>query len=462
MCVQILNQIFTSAVNAVLPQQLIRSAIRIEPKDGKLCIRLRHTDDDNIKWHKIPIVDRDIFLFGAGKAIVGMCQELLEQIDHSQLSIKVNGHLNIPFGSIVEKRQLFKKYNTTYHECGRNNLPDDFSVQNTQELMQKLHQHVTQHSNPLVIGFISGGGSALLSLPKESISLKDKLNVIQTMVRHGANIVELNSIRSCLSQVKHGKLAQQIFKWNAHSELLSFIISDIIGDPIEMIASGPTVLQPARLKPEEVLRKYSLQFEQRISKHLTTEHTEMPPRVNLTNMIIGSNAIALNEAKIQAENFGFKVVMMGSGLSGEARSVVRQLLEMVRNHKFVQEERSRFKGILWLAGGEVTIRMDQTKKLGIGGRCQEMGLLFLDEMNNIDWQGPEIYALFAGTDGQDGPTTAAGVQLKWPFKSSNIWRQSLANHDSYNFWMEHAPECIIRTGITGTNVMDIYALMIRF
>ena len=91
-----------------------------------------------------------------------------------------------------------------------------------------------------------------------------------------------------------------------------------------------------------------------------------------------------------------------------------------------------------------------------------MGLLFLDEIDRLKWVGPEIYALFAGTDGQDGPTPVAGVQLKWPFKLSNVCKQSLADHDSYNFWIEHAPECLIRTGITGTNVMDIYALMIRF
>lgn len=295
---------------------------------------------------------------------MGMCQELLEQIDNTQLSIRVKGHLNIPFSSTVEKPHLFSKYNTIYQECGRNNMPDDYSVQSTKELMQKLRQHVTQHSNPLVIGFISGGGSALLSLPKESISIQDKLNVITSMVRHGANIIELNSIRSCLSSVKHGKLAQQIFEWNVHSELFTFIISDIIGDPIEMIASGPTVLQSARLKPEEVLRKYSLKFEERISKQITTEHREMLPRINLTNVIIGSNSIALNEAKIQAENFGFKVVMLGSGLSGEARSIVRKLIGMIRNYKFVPEDRSRFKGIVWLAGGEATIRMDQTRKLG--------------------------------------------------------------------------------------------------
>ena len=295
---------------------------------------------------------------------MGMCQGLLEQIDQYQLSINVKGHLNVPFGSIIKKQHLFTKYNTTYHECGRNNLPDDFSVQNTQDLMQKLHQHVTQHSNPLVIGFISGGGSALLSLPKESISIKDKLNVITSMVRHGANIVELNLIRSCLSQVKHGKMAQQIFEWNSNSELFTFIISDIIGDPIEMIASGPTVLQSTQLKPEEVLRKYSLKFEERIDKHFTTEKKKILPEINLTNAIIGNNTIALNEARIRAENFGFKVVMIGSGLSGEARSIVRQLISMASNHKFLPEDQSRHKGVLWLAGGEVTIRMDQTRKLG--------------------------------------------------------------------------------------------------
>lgn len=384
---KILSLIYRSAVNSVLPEQLIRASICIHSQEGILDI----VDKITNKHHYVEIADRDVFIFGAGiylsvknllthcfslgKGVVGMCQEMLEQIDlfnsaRNLPSVRVNfGQLNIPFDCKIEKPEIFQKYNIKYYECARNNIPDEHSVSNTIKMIDSLNKYLATTINPIVIGFITGGGSSLLSLPNSSVSIEDKQKLIKELVQKGANIVELNAIRSNFSQVKSGKLAKQILTWNNNCQLIVLIISDIINDPIEMIASGPTIISrdnPIFIK--EIMNKYSIKLDKNLQKIYDKPKSDEYFEINcnkLKNIIIGNNSIALIAAKRQAEKEGFKVILFPFALCGEACLVVEKLVNSAIMYEVTHQDKANYKGVIWLAGGEATIKMDNVENIGL-------------------------------------------------------------------------------------------------
>lgn len=306
-----------------------------------------------------------------------MCQEMLEQIDlfnstrNSSISpIRVNlGQLNIPFNCKIEKPEIFQKYNIKYYECARNNIPDEHSVRNTRKMIDSLNKYLTTVIDPLVIGFITGGGSSLLSLPTSSVSIRDKQKLIKELVQKGANIVELNIIRSNFSQVKCGKFARQILTWNNNSQLIVFIISDIINDRIEMIASGPTIISKDNpILIDEIMNKYSIKLDKNLQRIYDQQKNIKYSEINynkLQNIIIGNNSIALIAAKKQAEKEGLKVILFPFALSGEAYLVVEKLLNSAIKYEITHQDKANYKGMIWLAGGETTIKMDNVENIGL-------------------------------------------------------------------------------------------------
>lgn len=367
-----LLSIYRAAINAVKPNNLIANAVQIG-HDGVLKVFEHHHD----KIHNIPLQNRDVYVFGAGKAVLGMCEEFLLQIDRFNTNqiksnqINVNGgRLNIPIGSAVYSSHIFSKYSVNYQFCARNNIPDADSCKSTENVLKLLKQTKQSTRNPLVVGFISGGGSALLALPKQGISIEDKRSVINNLVLNGADIVELNAVRSCLSQVKHGKLALKIVN-DFQCQLVTFIISDIINDPIEFIASGPTVLTKTNSLSEKALsivRKYNINLEDRIVQTINDETKfdfDNFKSNQLENIIIGNNSIALNAATTIAKNqLNFKIVDVCTNLSDEVDNAVEQLLNNVLHYEINNEDRSNFDGICWLAGGEITVQMKNASNIG--------------------------------------------------------------------------------------------------
>lgn len=338
---------------------------------------------------------------------------------------------------------------------------------------------------------ISGGGSALLPLPISGLTLDGKLEIIKQLARQGATIDELNYVRIVLSNIKGGKLAMAAK--NAH-QVISLIISDIIGDPIDLIASGPTIRakDDTNLKAKAVLEKYSLweDLGDSIKSAILNEKTKHFP-TNGFAAIIANNKIAIKAALKEAEKQKFSTVFLSDSVSGNVSDVSQHYFEVakfirsfidgksdenvnsIESHlKWLNVDYKRFKndleklknqsdheGICLVAGGETTVNI---RGSGLGGRNQQMVLEFMAKCQKENIRN--VFLLSGGTDGIDGPTNAAGaigslniLESQFPEKRNHI-DDFINNNDSYNFLT--SKPCHLITGHTGTNVMDLQILLI--
>ena len=405
----LLTDAYSTAIAAVQPSSLISTAVQLDPVSGILKVTDQLTKS-SITTVELP--GRNVFIIGAGKAVLGMATELLRKVEefnsnnnnalqnqnqnHKKVIITISkGQLNIPHGSEVndEDKNLLNRNSITLCKAAKNNLPDDDSVAATKSILElikeaKYSQMLNKSSKtPLILAFISGGGSALLSLPRPPATLADKQKVISGLVKAGADIVALNSVRGRLSKVKHGQLAELIISDGPDQgqalELVTFIVSDIIGDPIDKIASGPTVvLEPSKNKtssftPLEVLQQFNVPVEDKIRQLLAVENTDsnkVQKVLNqnlLQNVLIGNNALAVAAAKkvINAQKFlpekkSFKVVVQGSAVCGEVKEVVAKFITDLEDQGKETQKEGLFAGVCLLAGGETTVDMKDAKEIG--------------------------------------------------------------------------------------------------
>ncbi|KAH9396431.1 hypothetical protein TYRP_019837 [Tyrophagus putrescentiae] len=471
------------------------TAVQLDPASGALKVTDQLTKSSITT---VELLGRNVFIIGAGKAVLGMATELLRKVEafnsnnnnalqnqnqnHKKVIITISkGQLNIPHGSEVNDadRDLLNRNSITLCKAAKNNLPDDDSVAATRSILELIKEAKNSQlpnkssKTPLILAFISGGGSALLALPRPPATLSDKQKVISGLVRAGADIVALNSVRGRLSKVKHGQLAELIISEGPEGqalELVTFIVSDIIGDPIDKIA---------------MLQQFNVPVEDKIRQLLAVENTDsnkVQKVLNqnlLQNVLIGNNALAvaaakkvINVQKFLPEKKSFKVVVQGSAVCGEVKEVVAKFITDLEDQGKETQKEGLFAGVCLLAGGETTVDMKDAKKIGLGGRCQEMGLLFLQHLISHSETSSvfrQITVLFGGTDGQDGPTSAAGVVLSWPEDTAAILNNSkvqdalqdaIRRHDSHNFFKQHLPQenCLLETGPSGTNVMDFLSI----
>ena len=338
-------------------------------------------------------------------------------------------------------------------------LPDANGVQATQEVVRLLGQ---ADPKTLIVCLISGGGSALLVSPLRGITLAAKQAVTDLLLKAGGNIYELNALRKHLSAVKGGRLAQIA----SPAPLVSLILSDVIGDRLDVIASGPTAPDPSTYREAmEVIDKYGLAASippsvgaiiAQGAKGLIPETPKEGNQVfrNVTNIIIGSNALAVGAAQRAAENLGYEAEVISTTLSGEAAVVARDLAGRALE---VRRVLSPGRKVCLLAGGETTVTVNGG---GQGGRNTELALAFALEIKDL--QG--ITLLSAGTDGTDGPTDAAGARADGQTVARALGlgldpHNYLADHDSYTFFKKL--DDLVITGPTGTNVMDIQLILIE-
>ena len=300
---------------------------------------------------------------------------------------------------------------------------------------------------------ISGGGSALLPAPVDGVSLGAKLEVTELLHASGATIGDMNCVRKHLSRVKGGRLAGA-FRGKL---LLSFIVSDVVGDPLDVIASGPTAPDPTTFAQAiAILERRDLweSVPDEIRTHLTSgargaisETPKLMP-ANVRNLVIGSNAVALAAAHRKAEALGYRVVSLGSEIEGETSEVARSMAELVRS--------AEGRPACILSGGETTVTLGADP--GKGGRNQEFVLAMLVELGRDGMK--EVVVLSGGTDGEDGPTDAAGAVAD----AGTLDRGSdalghLLRHDAYPYFAGTGD--LLTPGLTGTNVMDLRVLLIR-
>src|SRR5579883_117479 len=304
----------------------------------------------------------------------------------------------------------------------------------------------------LLITAISGGASALLPAPAPPVTLADKQKTTSLLLEAGADINELNAVRKHLSFLKGGRLAALA----SPATVISLLLSDVVGDKLDVIGSGLTAPDPTTYQHAlNVLDRYGLRdaVPRAVRERLERADDETPKLgdpifAHVCNVVVGSNGLALQAAAAKAQELGYRVRIVSSEIQGEARAVAKELVGVLR-------EESR--PVCLLAGGETTVTV---RGAGKGGRNQEFALAAAIAIEDAE----NVAVLSAGTDGTDGPTDAAGAiatgeTLARARRIGLSAEEYLAHNDSYCFF--DALNDLIRTGPTGTNVMDIHILLAR-
>jgi glycerate 2-kinase len=333
-------------------------------------------------------------------------------------------------------------------------VPDENCVAGARR-MAGLLQRVEEHD--LVLAVISGGGSALLTLPAGDLTLNDLQATTQLLLRSGATIVELNAVRKHLSQIKGGGLARLA----GGATVAGLVLSDVVGDPLDVIASGPLSADPTTFAHAwEVLARYGL-LEQvpaavraRLQAGCDGEIAETPKAGDalferVQTIIVGSNRLAAGAAVKEGLSQGLNALLLSTYVEGEAREVARVASALVKELVYHNRPVARPACLIW--GGEttVTVRGD-----GKGGRNQELALAAALALDGL----PDVVLVALGTDGTDGPTDAAGAVATGETIAQAVSegldaRAHLENNDAYPFF--DALNDLIRTGPTGTNVNDL-------
>jgi hydroxypyruvate reductase len=382
---------------------------------------------------------RDIYVVGAGKAGASMAQAA-ERVLGRRIAA---GLLNVKYGHTVKLRRI------ELNECGHP-VPDLNGVAGAERIAGIA---AGAGKDDLVICLISGGASALLPAPAEGITLEEKQATTRLLLASGASIHEINSIRKHISRIKGGQLARLA----APARVESLMLSDVIGDNLDVIGSGPTAPDGSTFAGAvEILDRYGIRervpasVRERLEQGARgavpeTPKPDDPVFARVRNTIVGSNRLALAAAAARARALGYRTLVLSSEIQGEAR-------EIARMHAAIASEMARTGHPMkppacLITGGEttVTIRGD-----GLGGRAQEFALAAA-----LDIAGLENVVVFcAGTDGTDGPTNAAGAVADGQTLARKPDARSYLNrNDSYHYF--EALNDLIITGPTNTNVMDV-------
>jgi glycerate 2-kinase len=421
-----------TALKAADPKQIIKSKLSL--KDSVLKV-----DDFSFDLGKF----KSVYVVGGGKAS-GSMAEALEQVLGKRIT---SGFVNVLHGS-AKKTRIVK-----LHEANHP-VPDEAGVEGTRKMLDVAEGATAED---LVICLISGGGSSMMPLPRDGISVSDKRQITDLLLKSGATITEINTVRKHISEFKGGWLAKKAYP----ATVLNLIMSDVIGDPLDFIASGPTVPDSTTFSDAIlVLRKYSLwnKAPASIAKVLSDgERGIIPetPKANdesfkkVHNVVIGNNRLASQAARTALKSAGLNALLLTSMLEGEARHVGTVLSSIA--HELTISNNPVQKPAAILAGGETTVTVTGTGK---GGRNQELALGAAVKLDGLD--GVVVVSLT--TDGVDGPTDAAGAivdgkTLSRAKKMSLSPQKFLADNDSYSFFSKLGD--LIFTGPTGTNVNDI-------
>ncbi len=427
--------IYQDALEAVSPESLIRESLKVYGK--KLWIQGKRVDLDRFNR---------IFLCAIGKAAPYLAQAV-----YKRMSSFLNGGvvLYLPPQPLAIPGLSFLP--------ASHPLPDEKSQQAAQEVL-KCAREIKEKD--LLLMLISGGGSAQLSLPAAGVELQEKKNVIKMLLETGADIRELNTVRKHLSRIKGGRLAQAVYP----GSIINLIVSDVIGNDLEVIASGPTHWDSSTFGDAcRALEKYDLwqtvpdpvrhilekgksgQIEETLKK-------ESPVFSRVNSFIIGDNHKALDRAARQARKMGFETFLISSSDRGEAKEAARRYAALLAS--LIPWVKRYLRPLCLISGGELTVTV---KGKGKGGRNQEFALAFLLEIEKIAPRLKNWLAMSLGTDGIDGPTDAAGAwvdgsTLSKAARFSLKPEKFLENNDSYSFFSKLGQ--LLITGSTQTNVMD--------
>ena len=431
-----LAQIYRAAVAAVDPYASVMENLRLEP--GVLVMG----------GARYPLTDiNDIYVIAAGKAAYGMAraaQDVLGELVTAGVAVTKDGH-----GGPLARMETFEASHP---------VPDERGLVAAARIMELA---AGAGESDLVICLLSGGASSLMVLPAHGITLQDKQAVTRLLLSSGSDIAEINCVRKHLSAVKGGRLAEAAYP----APVASLIISDVIGNDPGVIASGPTAPDETTfsqamdiLQMRGVYERVPDSVRTHLKRGVAGLVDESPKpgshvfeRVN--NLVVASNTAALRKAKEVAGYLGYHAAIIDPAVSGEARDAGRAIAEAAIRYR---REGGNTPACL-IFGGETTVTI---RGNGLGGRAQETALSFARAADGV--RG--VSALFAGTDGTDGPTDAAGAFADGATvaDASDMGLgagEYLSGNDSYHFFK--ATGGLFIPGPTGTNVMDIGIVLVR-
>ena len=387
---------------------------------------------------------RDIYVVGAGKAGASMARAA-ERVLGRRIA---RGLLNVKYGHAAALRRI------ELNECGHP-VPDQRGVEGARRIARLV---AGAGVDDLVVCLISGGASALLPLPADPITLDEKQETTRLLLACGADIHEFNAVRKHISRIKGGQLARL-----AHpATVLSLLLSDVIGDDLDVIGSGPTAPDASTFaSTRAILDKYQIfdrvpsSIRERIDQGLRGEIRETPKTGDpiferVRNIVVGSNRLAVDRAAARAQELGFRTLVLSTFVEGETRDVARMHAAIAR--EIVSSGRPVKPPACIITGGETTVTL---RGDGLGGRNQEFALAAAIDIAGLE----NVVVLSGGTDGSDGPTDAAGAIAD----GNTLMRgpratEFLARNDSYHYFEDLGD--LIVTGPTHTNVADVHLVLV--
>ncbi|HEX2034490.1 MAG TPA: glycerate kinase [Chloroflexota bacterium] len=425
-------QIMRAALHAVDPAQAVRHALR---RQGDT-LSLGERQYDLGRYRRVLVV-------GAGKASAPMARAA-EEVLGDRLT---TGLVDVKYGYTDQTQRI------RLREAGHP-LPDASGLEGTREIVELL---AGAGEDDLVLCLISGGGSALMMLPVDGITLADYQALTQVLLRSGATINHINTIRKHIERVKGGGLAEVA----APAEVATLILSDVIGDPLDFIASGPTVPDTTTYADAlDVLQQFDLlgKVPASVVRHLQAgQRGEVPetPKPGdplferVSTLVIGSNSIAAEAALAEARRLGFEALLLSTYLEGEAREAGKVAAALAK--ELVHHQRPLSVPACLILGGETTVTV---RGEGKGGRNQEIALSAAVAIAGLE----RALVVALATDGSDGPTDAAGGfadghTLERGAAQGLDARAALAQNDSYAYL--RAVGDLLVTGPTNTNVNDL-------
>jgi len=391
---------------------------------------------------------RNIYVIGAGKASATMAAGV-ERLLKGRIR---GGLINTKYGHLAKLRHI------ELNECGHP-VPDESGLRGAERIAE-----LARRAGPddLVICLISGGASALLALPVAPITLEEKQATTKLLLACGASIHEINAVRKHISALKGGQLARLA----APAAVLALLLSDVIGDDLDVIGSGPTAADRSTFVGAlEILKKYRLlervpaAVRERLEAGARGETAETPKpgdRVfeRVENLVIGSNRLAVDAAAQAARKLGFSTLVLSAMIEGETREVARVHAAIAK--EILHSGRPVKPPACVISGGETTVTL---RGGGLGGRNQEFVLAAALDL--AGWH--PVAVLSGGTDGTDGPTDAAGAladgaTVECAGRLGLEARRYLDENDSYHFFQPLGD--LLVTGPTGTNVMDVRVMVV--